>query len=309
MLLREAPGERLKGENPLGSLFSLSFDGALHNHVPLETLNEMPGEPELQPQLCSFLLQWLWTSHLATLSLNFHIIKQRGWGNDLVGTFQHSMSLECGHTLYKADGWVMLQEQKSQLLNIYHNLDYYCFMQSQLQVWVTLQNNCLPHSISGWHRLCLLFISPLTYDLIGDMQVGRVTRERIIHRLFTDSAYMLHTSLPLSLQQRQWVLSLPDPWWYGRTDRRRGWAVEMSMFSEGEKYWRLMNIRNVYTQMPFNDKDLFFSFSSCFINSSDNILRSIEKLFITPFYQWENVPRNIEQHMQCHRPAECLEWV
>lgn len=57
MLLREAQGERLKGENTLGSLFSLSFDRALHKHVPLETLNEMPGEPELQPQLCSYLPQ------------------------------------------------------------------------------------------------------------------------------------------------------------------------------------------------------------------------------------------------------------
>lgn len=57
MLLREAQGERLKGENTLGNSFSLSFGRALHNHVLLETLNKMPGEPEVQPQPCSYLSQ------------------------------------------------------------------------------------------------------------------------------------------------------------------------------------------------------------------------------------------------------------
>lgn len=57
MLLREAQGERLKGENTLGNSFSLSFGRALHNHVLLETLNKMPGEPEVQPQPCSYLPQ------------------------------------------------------------------------------------------------------------------------------------------------------------------------------------------------------------------------------------------------------------
>lgn len=49
MLLREAQGETLKGEDTLGSLFSLSFGRALHSHVLLETLNEMPGDPSCNP--------------------------------------------------------------------------------------------------------------------------------------------------------------------------------------------------------------------------------------------------------------------
>lgn len=32
------------------------------------------------------------------------------------------------------------------------NLDYYCFMQSQLQVWVTLQNNAF-HTVTHYFRL------------------------------------------------------------------------------------------------------------------------------------------------------------
>lgn len=132
----------------------------------------------------------------------------------------------------------------------------------------------------------------------SQLQVERVTRERIIHRLFTSTQFTTTTTSPIPA----WPLVV----WKNRQEKelcsgnvhvfRRGDILEIG------KYKKCLHTFSM-------TKTFLFSFSSCFISSSDNVLRSIEKLFITPFHQWENMPRNIEQHMQCHRANECLEWV
>lgn len=103
------------------------------------------------------------------------------------------------------------------------------------------------------------------------MQVERVTRESYMGFSLTQLICNIHHFRSVYISHKESYPCLTPGGMGGGT----GEGVEHW------KYLRLVNARNVYTKLPINDKD-FFYFFSCFINNSDNIWRSVEKLLLSP---------------------------